>query len=500
VAKGISLEQLKYAFLSRSIVFPSAALIVTLICYLMLNVGLAFIMLIFPLLGLIGAISINLVVILFLRSKLALPLYMLIASPSVALSSGSGILSRLYIGNLLFALVVLIWIFQVLLPERKSGRVLLEGSLLIPLLFLIVVGLLSIIYSRLFPDPNIPYQYPHSHVSITLVNISEITILIGLPMFLVIVPGLVRTPRDAYMVMLSFVGVGMLYALGTIFATPLGLYSREVILGVRRPEVFGVDSSALGSLLLLFGSLAITQTLYATCWKSRLLWGALSLLLCLGVIMSFGRESWIGLFLAVFVMVGFRTRNWLVLLVLFAPLVLLLIPGASDFFDPSKTYGSDRLKIWQDAIAIWLKSPYMGIGAGNFQFFDRVYGSDKVGVAHNQYLQMLAETGVQGLLCLIWLLVAIGIKALQLFKAAKSRLGKSIALAYIGYYVSILFGGFFTGIFIPSAAAGGGTGPFVAASCRWMLLGLVLSIPIWDTRCAEEEGEREQAEAHLLSS
>jgi O-antigen ligase len=487
VAKVIGIDQLKHFFLSRPVALPPAAMVVMLISYLALNVCLAFIMPIFPLLGLIGAISINLVVILFLRSKLALPLYMLIASPSVALSLGSGILSRLYIGNLLFVLVVLIWIFQVILPERKSGQVLLERSLLIPLLFLIVIGLLSIVYSRLFPDPNVPYQYPHSDVSITLVNISEMAILVGLPMFLAIVPGLVRTPRDAYVVMLSFVGVGILYALGTIFAAPLGLYSNEVILGVRRPEVFGADSSALGSLILLFGSLAMAQTLYATRWKGRLIWAMLSLVFCLGVVMSFGREAWVGLFLAVLTMVGFRTRNWSVLLVLFAPLLLLLMPGISDFFDPSKTYGSDRLKIWQDAMAIWLKSPYMGIGAGNFQFFDRVYGSDKVGVAHNQYLQMLAETGVQGLLCLIWILVVVGIKALQSFKAAKSRLGKSISLAYIGYYVSILFGGFFTGIFIPSAAAGGGTGPFVAASCRWMLFGLVLSIPIWDG--IEDQGE-----------
>ena len=141
----------------------------------------------------------------------------------------------------------------------------------------------------------------------------------------------------------------------------------------------------------------------------------------------------------------------------------------------------------------------MGIGAGNFQFFDRVYGSDRVGVAHNQYLQMLAETGVQGLLCLVWILAAVAIKVVQCFRTTKSRLGQSIALAYMGYYVSILFGGFFTGIFIPSAASGGGTGPFVAASCRWMLLGLVLSIPVWDAQCAEKEGEREQSEAHQVS-
>lgn len=478
--------QIKQYLFARPVMLPPAAMIVTLISYLLLNVGLAFLMPIFPWLGIIGALAINLVVLLFFCPRMALPMYMLIASPSVALSLGTGILSRLYIGNVLFALVVLIWLLQVILPERRSGRRILDYSLLVPLLLLIGIGLLSILYSRLFPDPNVSYQYPHSNVSITLVNLSEMAILVGLPLFLALVPGLVRTNRDAYAVMLSYIGVGLLYALGTIFAAPLGLYSKEVILGVRRPEVFGTDSSALGSLILLFGCLAFTQTLYASRMRARLIWGAISLVFCLGVIMSFGRESWIGLFLALLVMVGFRTRNWSVLLVLLVPGLLLLIPGVSNFFDPSKTYGSDRFKIWQDALNIWQRSPFMGVGAGNFQFFDRVYGSDKVGVAHNQYLQMLAETGVQGLLSMLWLLAAVGYKTLKCFRAAKTSLGKSIALSYIGFYVSILFGGFFTGMFIPSAAAGGGTGPFVQASCRWMLFGLVLSIPLWEKEQSDE--------------
>jgi O-antigen ligase len=473
-------------FPSGSFAPPPAAMIAVLVTTLALSIGLSFLMPLFPLLGLLGALAIILVVSIFLQSRLALPLYILVAGPSVALSlASSGLLSRLYIGNLLFLLVTVIWILRIVLPERKSGRLLLEPMLLAPLLALILVGLVSILYSRLFPDPNVPYTYPHSTLSITVTNVAEMALLVGLPLFLLLVPGVIRSVRDVRWVIGAYVCIGMLYALGTIFAAPLGLYSNQVILGNRRPQVFGSVSSGLGDLILLFTCLAFGQLLYANTARTRLLWGLASLIFGLGVVMTFGRESWVGLFLAVLVMVAFGTKNWTVFLVLIVPLILLFIPGVSDFFNPSKTYGVDRLQIWQDAITIWQRSPFFGVGAGNFQFFDRVYGHDKVGVAHNQYLEVLAEMGVQGLICLIWLLAAVGVRTFKSFKKAKTSLGKSIALAYIGFYTNILFAGFFTGIFIPSSASGGGTGPFVEASYRWLLLGLVLSIPIWEKEVEE---------------
>ncbi len=485
---------------SNSLALPPAAMSVVLITYLVLCVGLAYLMPFFPPLGLLGAIVINLVVLIFLQSRLALPFYILVAGPSVALSlAGSGILSRLYIGNLLFLLITVIWILQIVLPERKSGRVLLQPMLLAPLLALILVGLVSIIYSRLFPDPNVPYTYPHSNVSITITNLSEMALLIGLPLFLVLVPGVIRSVRDVRWVIGAYVCIGTLYALGTIFAAPLGLYSTQVLLGNRRPQVFGSVSSGLGGLILLFTCIAFGQFLFTTRGKTRLLWGLVSLIFGLGVMMTFGRESWIGLFLAVLIMVAFGTKNWLVLLVLIIPPILLLIPGVSDFFDPSKVYGVDRLKIWQDAYNIWLRSPYFGVGAGNYQFFDRFYGTDIVGLAHNQYLEVLAEMGLQGLICLIWLLVAVGIQTFKSFKEAKTNLGKSIALAYIGFYTNIVFGGFFTGIFIPSSASRGGTAPFVEASYRWLLLGLMLSIPNWEKEVEETAEPRDAQPGNNLT-
>ena len=472
---------------SRAFALPPAAMIVTLVVYLALNIAMAFLMVLQPLFGILGAVAINVVAWLFFNSRVALPLYILVAGPSVALSvSSSGILSRLYIGTILFILTVFIWLVQIVLPERKRYGKLLGRGQLAPMIALNLVGLLSIISSRLFPDPNVPYTYPHSNVSITIVNLSEMFLLIGLPLLLIMARKMVRTLRDFRWVFRAFIIAGALYALGTIFAPVFGWYSQKVILGIRRPEVFGSSSSGLGTTLVLFADLAFAQALYST-GRRRFYWYILTALYSVGVILAFGREAWIELFLTMLIIIAFRTKNWATLLFLLIPLALLFVPGVSDFFDSSKVYGSDRLKIWADAITIWQRSPYMGIGAGNYQFFDRIYGTDKAGLAHNQYLEVMAEMGVQGLLCLIWILGVMAWQAVKSFREARSNISKAFTLAFLGFYICFVFGGFFTGIIIPSAAAGGGTAEFIEASYRWIFFGMILTIPNWEQEAEQIE-------------
>jgi O-antigen ligase len=480
---------------SRLPALPSAAMSITLIIYSLYNGGLAFLVLFSPLFGLLGAIAVNLIALLFILSWLALPLYIVVAGPTLVLSlQSSGIFSRLYIGNLLFVLVMGVWLVRRVLPERESGRrIKLEPRLVVLHICLIFIGFFSIVYSRLFPDPTVTYAFAHSNVSINLVNLAEMSLLIGLPMFTIIVPNMVRTVREAQWMIGAYIGIGILYALGTVFAGPLNLYSPYVILGVRRPMVFGAVSSDLGLLLVLFACIALGQALYASKPIMRLCWGILALLFAIGVIMSFGRESWIGLFISICTIASFRLKNWsvLLMLLLLAP-VFLLFSNVTDFFNPAKVYGYDRVNIWQDAVAIWLRSPYMGVGAGNYQFFDLTYGTEIVGVAHNQFLAVLAEMGVQGLSCLLLIIFTVGHLALKRFKTAVTPMAKGLALAYLAYYAALLFASFFTGPFLASTAAGGGTASFVDLSYPWLFFGLVLSIPNWDKEVSARSAEHQK--------
>jgi O-antigen ligase len=482
------MAQQRLPFLSsRSLNFSVAAIGITLIICLALGLGQAFLISLNPLIGLIGVTAIALLVLFFVLSELAIPLYILVAGPTLVLSaSSSGILSRLYVGDLLFVLIVGIWLLRAMSSERKSRLASSEMSVLVPLICLAIIGFISIISSHSSPDLHVTYAFVHSDVPLLLVNGVEMFLLVSLPLFIVIVPGMVHTPRDARWMIGAYLMIGLPYALGTIFAGPLHLYSQQVILGAQRPEIFGVSSSNLGILNVLFACLALGQTLYAKKEATRLGLGLLTCIFAGGVVMAFGRESWIGLLIGVWLILWLRFKNPLALLlplIILLPL-LLIFPDIINFFNPAKVYGADRVNIWQDAIAIWQHSPYLGVGAGNFQFFDLTYGIEVAGVAHNQFLEVLAEMGVQGLACLLLVITMIGRAAFKHFNSAKSDTGKAIALAYLGYFAALLFATVFTDSFVPSTAAAGGTGPFILMSYPWLFLGLILSIPNWDREAA----------------
>lgn len=449
-------------------------------CFIVLNIALGWVLGQDFVLGLAGLLLLNGIVLLVLQNRWIIPLYLLVAAPSIAFPIGTtGIASRLFVGNLLLVLLIVIGGVRTISRPQTEGTHY-PASVLIPLGALALIGLISIVHTDLQPDPGVIYSFPHAAVPLIVVNGMEMVLLLGLPIVLLIVPGLMRTLADVTRMVRATTGLGLIYALGTIFAGPLGLYSQQTILDISRPQVFGTSSSVLGLLLVFFTCLALGQALYAKQRGKVWGWWLCTLIFGIAVIMSYGRTAWVTLLIAVLIMLGLRIKTLVVIPIILALLLLALVPGITDFFNPEKVYGADRLLMWQDAIAIWLRHPYFGIGAGNYQFFDIAYGNDVGGVAHNQYLEALAEMGVQGLLCLLWGLFALGRLILQRFQAATMPQGKAIALASAGYFIGLLVFGFFGDSFLPSVAGAGGTYAMIIASYHWFLLALVLTLPQWE--------------------
>lgn len=81
--------------------------------------------------------------------------------------------------------------------------------------------------------------------------------------------------------------------------------------------------------------------------------------------------------------------------------------------------GGVRLSITQDGLRMWLKRPILGWGLGTFPViypgFRSFYTDFFVNAAHNDYLQLLVETGALGFSIMLWFLVV-------LFRSSRKKL------------------------------------------------------------------------------
>lgn len=83
-----------------------------------------------------------------------------------------------------------------------------------------------------------------------------------------------------------------------------------------------------------------------------------------------------------------------------------------------ETEGQHRFAIWANSLAIFADHPILGAGKGNFRFIYSVYArrviedpsfspEKRAADAHNDYVQLLAETGLLGAASFLWILALL---------------------------------------------------------------------------------------------
>ena len=94
-----------------------------------------------------------------------------------------------------------------------------------------------------------------------------------------------------------------------------------------------------------------------------------------------------------------------------------------------------RFKINRDTLHMFAQRPIFGWGLGTFETvypqFRSFYTNFLVDKAHNDYLQLLAETGVLGFAIMIWFLISALRRALRKIRNWPSDVNGSVALAVV---------------------------------------------------------------------
>lgn len=226
----------------------------------------------------------------------------------------------------------------------------------------------------------------------------------------------------------------------------------------------GFSTNAVGGTLLLVVPLFFM--LWLTAWNRRQETPRALLLIVLltpGLILTGGvllltqsRGSWLGLFLATFIiglvlMLRRLKIKKIAAVLVISVLVLVIVTGAgiyvmnkSDHLQPGlkQVQGTlwFRIHLWDITLPVIAHNPWFGVGLNNFRTVEEVryFWSS----AHNQFMHVAVELGIPALIGYLAMLIVLGFMCVSIWKTAESQWFRAIALGLGWGHLAFIFFGF----------------------------------------------------------
>ena len=338
---------------------------------------------------------------------------------------GTGTESRIVISLVIAAFLVVVWAVQSLVNQRPMLR---PSPINTPILAFIVVNIISLLWFFVMKDELV---YVWGKFIATQLGALAVNIL--LPVVALMVASNIRDVKWFR----RLVGI-------ILFLTTLNIVSKIFNL----PTAAWIDNGSKG-LFVMWGGVFV----YAQMLVNRELSLTRKLLLALifaGIVyyyvglFSLWLSGWLPLFVAFLIVTFFYSRK-----LFFALLIVGLILGTLKFnllyekivTDNVNEGGLQRLELWSMNLAHVANHPLFGMGPAGYAPYNMFYHPLDARSTHNNYFDVLAQTGIVGAICFLWLLVRlvrVGFSVQQAF-AGKRNFEEMFALAtFAGCIASIV--------------------------------------------------------------
>jgi O-antigen ligase len=279
-----------------------------------------------------------------------------------------------------------------------------------------------------------------------------------------------RERRQFERFLLALLGTAAISSLIGILQIPSGLRVSAPFEGsTGEPNTFG------GYLVLM---VALVAGLYLTSesLQRKYVLAPLAVLMFVPLLFTLSRASYLAVIPLVGGLLAFSQRKLLIAFALALSLVLapFLLPKAvvdrvlytfTQPFHPEQTQvgwvrldtsTSARLKSFHEVVFDdWPKHPVFGYGVTGYKFLD------------SQYLRVLVETGLVGLLAFLWLQISLFRRARDILRTTRDPLFKGVALGFLVGFIALIAHSIATNTFIIVRIME----PF------WFLAAMVMMIP-----------------------
>jgi hypothetical protein len=191
-------------------------------------------------------------------------------------------------------------------------------------------------------------------------------------------------------------------------------------------------------------------------------------------------SGWLPPLVAITVIVAFRFRRTAIgLCTLAIPVGLLIVGSATKLLMSHEQYSYlTRLEAWKVLFQLVWKSPILGLGPANYYYYTVLYPIFGWYVrfnSHNNYMDLLAQTGVLGFSAFVWFIAEITRMTLRYWRKRPVGFARAYTIGVVGGLAGSLASGMLADWIIPFFYNIGFRG-FRSSFLFWFFLGGMLSL------------------------
>ncbi len=360
---------------------------------------------------------------------------------------------------LVVALLIALWLLDMLVVKRRFQVV--NSRPLLPVFVFLVVSMVA------FGMGQVPW-FVFANQAPLDAQVGGFAIFVLSAGLLLLVAHRVQHLRWLKIIMWTFISIGALYVLGR--AAKFSYIDQLYPYGLS-------NGSMLWTWLV---ALVLGQAMFNIHLKTRIR-VLLAVIVLITLYVAYvqandWKSGWVPPLVCVAVLVSIRYKRLVAFVI---PVTLVAVVYATGQLIASDEYSwGTRVDAWIIILTISRVSPLLGMGFSNYYWYTPLFPIRGWSVSfnsHNQYVDLIAEVGVIGLLCFLWIFLEVGKLSWKLGNQLPDGFARSYSYSVLAGIAGTLMAAFLVDWVLPFVYNIGFNG-FRASILPWIFFGGLISI------------------------
>jgi hypothetical protein len=356
-------------------------------------------------------------------------------------------------------LMIVLWLMDMFVVKRKFEFV--KSRPIRPASYLLLVSILAFAIGQIS-------WFPFARQAPIDAQIGGFAIYFFLVLAMILTANILRDVRWLKAIVWTFIGLGFIYVLGRTIH--LDIIDRIYAHGVYANSMFWMWMVAL----------PLSQAIYNNHLNFRtrvMLYGVVVLTFYVAFVQQNDWKSgWVPAALVAAVLVGWKFRKVIPFVVPFVAAVGFYL--AQDLIATDQYSWGTRVDAWLVVLGISSTSPIIGLGFANYYWYAKVFTIRGYYIkfnSHSQFVDIIAQTGILGLACFMWILFEIGRLAYKLMNQLPEGFAKAYSYGIFASVFGSLMAAFLVDWLLPFAYNIGLDG-VRASILPWVFFGGLISL------------------------